>query len=52
MKQFGHLPKRGETIVLDKWQFSVLRADNRRIYLLEVKIVKTYENRKAASKTG
>ena len=52
LKQFGHLPKRGETIVLDKWQFSVLRADNRRIYLLEVKIIKTYENRKAASKTG
>jgi len=36
MRGFGHMPKRGETVVLDKFQFKVLRADNRRIHLLQV----------------
>ncbi len=33
---FGHLPKRGESLALGQFQFRVLRADNRRIYLLQV----------------
>jgi magnesium and cobalt transporter len=33
---FGHLPKRGESVVLNKYTFKVLHSDNRRIYLLEV----------------
>jgi magnesium and cobalt transporter len=41
LKQLGHLPKRGETIRMDKFRFKVLHSDNRRIYLLEVKVVKT-----------
>lgn len=36
MKEFGHLPKRGEFIKMDKYRFKVLHSDNRRIYLLEV----------------
>ncbi|MBE0509944.1 MAG: CBS domain-containing protein [Chromatiales bacterium] len=36
MSAFGHMPKRGEQIVLDGLRFTVQRADNRRIYLLEV----------------
>jgi magnesium and cobalt transporter len=36
MNAFGHMPKRGEQIVLDDLLFRVQRADNRRIYLLEV----------------
>lgn len=32
---FGHLPKRGETLDLGQFQFRVLRADNRRVYLLQ-----------------
>lgn len=36
LKAFGHLPKRGETIKLDKYTFKVLHSDSRRIYLLEV----------------
>ncbi|MDH5181027.1 MAG: CBS domain-containing protein [Gammaproteobacteria bacterium] len=36
MNAFGHLPKRGEKIILDGFQFKVVRADNRRVYLLKV----------------
>ena len=32
----GHMPRRGEQIEMDGFCFSVLRADNRRLYLLEV----------------
>jgi len=38
---FGHLPKRGESIKLQNLRFKVLHCDNRRIYLLEVKRVKS-----------
>ena len=33
---FGHLPKRGEKTVIDSLRFKVLRADSRRLHLLEV----------------
>jgi magnesium and cobalt transporter len=36
LKGFGHLPKRGETIKIENFNFKVLHSDNRRIYLLEV----------------
>lgn len=36
LKEFGHLPRRGETIHLDKYQFKILHSDSRRIFLLEV----------------
>ena len=34
--QFGHLPKRDETVVVDGFNFKVLNADGRRIHLLEL----------------
>ena len=34
--QFGHLPKRDETVVVDGFNFKVLNADRRRIHLLEL----------------
>lgn len=37
LQGFGHLPKRGETMKIEKLQFKVLHSDNRRIYLLEVR---------------
>ncbi len=40
LKAFGHLPKRGETIKFKNFQFKVLHSDQRRIYLLEVRLVK------------
>jgi magnesium and cobalt transporter len=36
MMDLGRLPKGGETIDLDRFRFRVLRADNRRIHLLEM----------------
>jgi magnesium and cobalt transporter len=36
IRHFGRLPRRGETAVIDGWQFRVLRADNRRIHTLLV----------------
>ncbi|MBS0358697.1 MAG: CBS domain-containing protein, partial [Proteobacteria bacterium] len=35
-KNFGRLPKSGESIQMDKYQFTVLRADKRRIHLLKM----------------
>lgn len=36
MIELGHVPKRGEVILVDGLEFRVLRADNRRIHLLEL----------------
>lgn len=36
MRGFGHLPKRSETVEISGFRFKVLRADNRRIHLLQV----------------
>jgi hemolysin (HlyC) family protein len=33
---FGYLPKRGEKILIGRLRFKVLRADSRRLYLLEI----------------
>lgn len=37
MQKFGHLPRRGESVVLDGLEFTVINADNRRIRLLQVR---------------
>jgi magnesium and cobalt transporter len=36
LKRFGRVPKRGEQVVMDDLNVTVLRADSRRVYLLEV----------------
>lgn len=36
VQEFGHLPRRGESIRLDPFQFSVQRADSRRVQQLQV----------------
>ncbi|HDP88813.1 MAG TPA: CBS domain-containing protein [Thioalkalivibrio sp.] len=38
MNRFGHVPKRGEEITVDHFGFKVLRADNRRIHLLQLSL--------------
>ena len=38
LKAFGHLPKRGEDVCLGRFHFTVVRADNRRIHLLQLDI--------------
>ncbi|PHS73734.1 MAG: magnesium/cobalt efflux protein [Cycloclasticus sp.] len=39
IKSFGHVPQSGETTQMDQFIFEVLRADNRRVHLLRMKIV-------------
>ena len=36
MHKLGHVPKRGESVVIDELEFKILRSTNRRINLLEV----------------
>ncbi len=38
IKELGHVPKRGESVLLDRFEFKVIRADSRRLHLLEVRI--------------
>lgn len=40
LQAFGHLPRRGETTKVNNFRFKVLHSDNRRIYLMEVKLIK------------
>lgn len=43
MHQFGHLPSRGEEITIENLCFQVLRADNRRLHLLQItKVVREH----------
>jgi len=37
MNALGHLPKRGESITLGDFNFRILRADSRRVHLIQVK---------------
>lgn len=39
MHEFGHMPKRGETVVVDRFQFNVQRADSRRIHLFQMTVL-------------
>lgn len=39
VNQFGHLPERGEEITIDRFQFTILRADNRRLYLMKMVVL-------------
>ena len=36
VSRFGHLPKRGESVRFDGFQFSILRADSRRLHAVRV----------------
>jgi magnesium and cobalt transporter len=36
IERFGRLPRRGESIAIDGWRFQVLRADSRRLHVLQV----------------
>ncbi|MBI1422683.1 MAG: CBS domain-containing protein [Gammaproteobacteria bacterium] len=43
MNSFGHLPKRGERVEFGGFSFKILRADGRRVYLIQVKRVESNE---------
>ena len=40
LSQLEHMPKKGESIVFDNMRFEVIRADNRRVHLVKLKINK------------
>jgi magnesium and cobalt transporter len=37
-QQFGHIPQRNESVIIDKFTFKVLHADKRRIHLIRLSI--------------
>lgn len=39
MHEFGHMPKRGESTTIGRFLFTVQRADNRRIHLLQISVL-------------
>ncbi|HET8807710.1 MAG TPA: transporter associated domain-containing protein [Methylophaga sp.] len=39
VNQFGHLPGRGEQITLGHFEFTILRADNRRVHLMRMVVL-------------
>jgi magnesium and cobalt transporter len=41
MHELGHMPRRGESIQIGRFQFNVQRADSRRVHLLQVMLSQT-----------
>ncbi|MGZ4969105.1 MAG: HlyC/CorC family transporter [Methylobacter sp.] len=39
VSQLEHMPKKGESLVVDSMKFEVIRADSRRVHLLKLKII-------------
>ena len=39
VSQLEHMPKKGESYIVDKMKFEVIRADSRRVHLLKLKII-------------
>jgi len=42
--KFGRMPKRGEVMNLENFRFKILRADGRRIYLMQMSIVEEQQD--------
>jgi magnesium and cobalt transporter len=51
LSKLGHLPKRGERVQLGGFSFKILRADGRRVYLIQVKRVEA-NNEVTAAETS
>ena len=39
VSQLEHMPKKGESLVVDSMKFEVIRVDSRRVHLLKLKII-------------
>jgi len=50
MNAFGHVPKRGESVAIGGFRFTVMRADSRRVHLLSIERLDWREDGAAASK--
>ncbi|MEN8760909.1 MAG: transporter associated domain-containing protein [Thiogranum sp.] len=46
--KIGHLPRRGETVVLDNFSFQIVNAGNRRIHLMKVTLLRDADTAPAA----
>lgn len=51
IQNFGRMPKRGEVTTIDGFRFKVLRADSRRIYLLQITLVDEDKENQSADVT-
>ncbi len=40
LSQLEHMPKKGESLIVDNMRFEIVRADNRRVHLIKLKINK------------
>ncbi len=40
VSQLEHMPNKGERLIVDNLRFEVLKADNRRIHLIKLKLTK------------
>jgi magnesium and cobalt transporter len=38
LSQLEHMPKKGESLLIDNMRFEIIRADNRRVHLIKLKI--------------
>jgi magnesium and cobalt transporter len=52
VQHIGHLPKRGERIVIGNMLFKILRADNRRIHMLQLTVLPRPVRQQAAEAAG
>lgn len=43
----GHLPKRGESVTIDRFEFQVVRADSRKIRLLNIRVLESGDSQAA-----
>lgn len=43
LRQFNHMPQKGETLQLGDFEFKVLVADNRRMQMLQISVDKSHE---------
>jgi magnesium and cobalt transporter len=41
LSQLEHMPKKGESLIIDNMRFEIIRADNRRVHLIKLKINKS-----------
>ena len=49
IQAFGHVPKRGESVTLENFEFKVLRADNRRVHILALSVLPPAEESTVAA---
>ena len=52
IREFGRLPKRGEQVSIGKFKFKILRADSRRIYLVQMTIANDAPSEESPTGTG